>query len=97
MPNFILRTNVEQYVVPMQVKASELAAAIKDEDGELSVDYKGYQGEWFYEADNPASRKRAFKALLADTITWFRERGADVARDDRLHLMQEDHLKHDKT
>ena len=99
MQNFILRTefghpehliiteiDVDQYSVPKQVKASELAAAIKDDDGELSIDYKGYLGEWFYEAENAASRKQAHKALLDCAIAWFRERGTDVARDDRLYL-----------
>ncbi|MEE8303975.1 MAG: hypothetical protein V3S24_16255 [Candidatus Tectomicrobia bacterium] len=56
MPNMILRAefdhpqylmiteiDIEQYVVPRQVKASELAAAIEAEDGELCIDYKGYR------------------------------------------------------
>ncbi len=101
MQNFILRTefghpvhlmiteiNIDQYTVPKQVKASELAAAIVIEYDKLSIDYKGYLGEWFYEAENAASRKQAHCALLDCAIAWFRERGTDVARDDRLYLEQ---------
>ncbi len=101
MPNYILRTefgdplhlmiteiDIDQYPVLKQVKASELAAAIEAEDGALTMNYHGYQGEWFYDVDNLASRTQAHNALLDNAIAWFCERGTDVARDDRLHLVQ---------
>ncbi len=45
----ITEIDIDQYVVPRQVKASELAAAIiKADDGELTLDYQAFDGLRYY-------------------------------------------------
>lgn len=78
----VTEIGVEQYLVPKFVKASQLAAAVRDRGGELHIDYEGYKADEEYDAAELKSRDQALDDFIAGAIEWFRTRGSAIERDD---------------